>query len=60
MRAFGVSEDFVRTKISSAKGWIYYNFAKETEMTMLGAAWQMKGRGFIGQERIKILAKQKS
>ena len=60
MKVYHWSEDYCRLKITSAKGWAYYNAAKEMEMTMLGAAWQLKGDGYLAQERKKILAKQKS
>jgi len=55
MRAYGWTPDFVRLKITSAQGWVYYNWAKENEMTVLGANYELKTPGYIGQEKQKIL-----
>jgi hypothetical protein len=50
MRCFGWSADYVRTKITSAQGWAYYNWAMENEMTAFGALYQRKTPGYIQQE----------
>jgi len=59
MRCFGWTPDFVRFKITSAQGWIYYDWAKQNETTMFGAAWKRKNPGYVAQEREAVLKKMK-
>ncbi len=57
MKTFGWSEQKVRTGITSAQGWVWYSWALENEMTMFGAAYELKTPGYIKQEADKILSK---
>lgn len=54
MKTFGWKRDYCRTGISSAEGWIWYNWAREHEMTMMGALWQRSGKGYVAQEADRI------
>ena len=56
MKQYGWSPGFVRTGLTSAQGWAYLAAAREMELTMFGAVWRLKGDGYIGQERKRLLA----
>lgn len=56
MHHYGWSEERCRTGISSRRGWAYYNAAKEMQWSAMGGPmWQMKGDGYIAQQRKVIL-----
>jgi hypothetical protein len=55
MSFYGWSEDYVRFGISSAIGWVFYNFAMEETMSVWGAVYERKTDGYIKQEANKIL-----
>lgn len=49
MRAYGWSEDYVRKRITGAKGWFYYYHAIQTEASMFGGGLELSG-GYVAQE----------
>ncbi len=60
MKTYGWSEEHTRKKISSAKGWVYFNWAMESEATVFGISRERKTDGYIQQEKKRLLAKQKA
>jgi hypothetical protein len=54
MKVFGWSPEYCRKGITSAESWIWYNWARENEMTMMGALWQRSGKGYVAQESDRI------
>jgi hypothetical protein len=57
MKEFGWTRDYVRLKITSAQGWVWYNWARQNEATMFGFNWKLSGRGYIGQQIDKNLGR---
>lgn len=56
MRAYPwMTERYVRTGLPGARGWCYYYWAVENEATVLGVNWVRKGKGYVAQERERIL-----
>lgn len=53
MRAYGWSEEYVRLKITGARGWIYANWARENENTVWGNSEARKSDGYVKQEYLK-------
>jgi hypothetical protein len=61
MASYGWSEDYVRKQLTGAKGWVYYNWAKENAASLLGALWERKSPGYVAQERQRwLLTRAKS
>lgn len=54
MRCYGWSPEFCETGISAAQSQIYYNWAREREMTMFGQLEERKSPGYVQQEMKRI------
>jgi hypothetical protein len=57
MHFYHWDEDYVRLKMTSAKSWVYYNFALENQMSVWGAAFERKTDGYVKQETKQIFSK---
>jgi hypothetical protein len=52
--AYGWSVNHIRKEITSAQGWVYYNWALENEASVWGDRLDRKSDGYVKQERKKI------
>lgn len=57
MKTFGWTLEHCRGGITSAEGWVFYAWAKESEATMFGRLWKRTCKGYIAQEAERLLKK---
>ena len=55
MRTYGWTLKHVRTEITGAQGWVWYNWALENEMTAMGPMVKRVTDGYISQERKNLM-----
>ena len=54
MKSFRWTPEFCRTGITSAKSWVYYFWAKQSETSFWGGGLELE-RGFVAEEIERIL-----
>jgi hypothetical protein len=59
MSFYGWSEDYVLRRLIGARGWIYFNYAIENQMIVVGKNSERKTDGYVAREMRKILARRK-
>ena len=55
MKTYGWTPEHIRHGMTSAQGWASLAAAMQMDYTAMGASWQLKGLGYIGQARKRIL-----
>jgi hypothetical protein len=60
MRCYGWGPDRCWVGVTSAEGWVRYNWALENEMTMFGAVFKLSGPGYVKQETLRLVEQWQS
>ncbi len=59
MSHYGWSKDYCLDELDGAEGWTWYAFALEHEDRLHGCGIKIVGKGYIQQQKTKLLAKPK-
>lgn len=59
MKSYGWTEDYVKFGITGARGWVFYNWAKENESSVWGSGLVQTSKGYVAQEIDRIIARKK-
>jgi len=58
MKSYGWTEHYVKFGIIGAKGWVFYNWARQNELSLFGSSERQTSKGYIAQEIDKIVARK--
>jgi hypothetical protein len=55
MEAYGWKPNYIRWKITSAEGWVYYNWARQNKGSVWGTGEKPTSPGYVRQETLRVM-----